>query len=57
MFKIEFYQMFDIFHVNLRENEGFLTCIPYIPIPENVNGTHPKIVAQKIMCLSSLFNM
>ena len=34
MFKIEFYQVFDNFIVSLRKNEGFLTSIPYIPIPE-----------------------
>ena len=34
MFKIAFQQMFDNFNVNLRKNEGFLTCIPCIPIPE-----------------------
>ena len=26
--------MFDNFNVNLRKNKGFLTYIPYIPIPE-----------------------
>ena len=26
--------MFDNIHVNLRKNEGFLTSIRYIPIPE-----------------------
>ena len=26
--------MFDNFNVNLRKNEGFLTCIPCIPIPK-----------------------
>ena len=26
--------MFENFHVNLRKNKGFLTHIPYIPIPE-----------------------
>ena len=26
--------MFDNFNVNLRKNKGFLTYIPYVPIPE-----------------------
>ena len=26
--------MFNNFNVNLRKNKGFLTYIPYIPIPE-----------------------
>ena len=34
MFKIAFLQVFDIFNVNLRKNEGFLPCFPCNPIPE-----------------------
>ena len=34
MFKITFYQVFYNFNVNLRKSEGFLTSIPFIPIPE-----------------------
>ena len=34
MFKIAFEEVFDNFNVNLRKNEGFLTSIPCIPIPE-----------------------
>ena len=33
MFKIAIEQVFDNFNVNLRNNEGFLTSIPCIPIP------------------------
>ena len=32
--------MFDNFNVNLRKDKGFLTYIPYIPIPE-YSRTHP----------------
>ena len=33
--------MFDKFHVNLRKNEGFLTSIPCIPIPEYGQSNAP----------------
>ena len=33
--------MFDNFNVNLRKNEGFLTYIPYIPIPEYGQSNSP----------------
>ena len=34
MFKIAFKQIFDKFNVNFRKNEGFLTHVPCVPIPE-----------------------
>ena len=34
--------MFDNFNVNLRKNEGFLTCISCIPIPEYGQSNAPK---------------
>ena len=40
-FKIEFYQIFDNFTVNLRKNEVFLTYIPCIPIPEYGQSNTP----------------
>ena len=43
MFKIAFYQVFADFNVNLCKNEGFLTCIPYIPIPEYGQWNTPLI--------------
>ena len=33
--------MFDNFNVNLRKNKGFLTYIPYIPIPEYGQSNAP----------------
>ena len=33
--------MFDNFDVNLRKNKGFLTSIPYIPIPEYGQSNAP----------------
>ena len=33
--------MFDIFNVNLHKNKGFLTCIPYIPVPEYGQSNAP----------------
>ena len=33
--------MFDNFNVNLRKNEGFLTYIPCIPIPEYGQSNAP----------------
>ena len=43
MFKIAFQQMFDDFNLNLRKNKGFLTYIPYIPIPEYRQSNAPQI--------------
>ena len=43
MFRIAFQQVFDNFNVNLRKNEGFLTSIPCIPIPEYGQLTAPLI--------------
>ena len=40
-FKIAFQQMFDNFNVNLHKNKGFLTYIPYIPIPEYGQSNAP----------------
>ena len=52
LFKIAFYQVFHNFNVNLRKNEGFLTCIPCIAIPEyGVNRTHPRA---KVLCMVSV---
>ena len=33
--------MFDNFNVNLRKNKGFVTYIPYIPIPEYGQSNAP----------------
>ena len=33
--------MFDNFNLNLRENKGFLTYIPHIPIPEYGQSNAP----------------
>ena len=33
--------MFDNFNVNLRKNEGFLTYIPCIPVPEYGQSNAP----------------
>ena len=33
--------MFDNFNVNLHKNKGFLTYIPYIPIPEYSQSNAP----------------
>ena len=41
MFKIAFQQVFDNFKVNLRKNEGFLTPISCIPIPEYGQSNAP----------------
>ena len=38
--------MFDIFNVNLRKNEGFLTCIPCNPIPEYGQSNAPLVSYQ-----------
>ena len=35
--------MFDSFNANLRKNEGFLTSIPRIPIPEYGQSNAPLI--------------
>ena len=35
--------MFDHFNVNLRKNEGFLTYIPCIPIPEYGQSNAPLV--------------
>ena len=35
--------MFDNFNVNLRKNKGFLTYIPYIPIPEYGQSNAPLV--------------
>ena len=35
--------MFDNFNVNLRKNEGFLTYIPCIPIPEYGQSNAPLV--------------
>ena len=42
MFKIAFWQIFDNMNVNLRKNEGFLTSIPSIPIPEYGQSNAPS---------------
>ena len=36
--------MFDNFNVNLRKNEGFLTSIPCIPIPEYGQSNAPLAI-------------
>ena len=36
--------MFDSFDVNLLKNEGFLTSIPRIPIPEYGQSNAPKVL-------------
>ena len=36
--------MFDNFNVNLRKNEGFLTDIPCIPIPDYSQSNAPLII-------------
>ena len=36
--------MFDNFNVNLRKNKGFLTYIPYIPIPEYGQSNVPLVI-------------
>ena len=41
MFKIAFWQIFDNFNVNLRENERFLTYIPCIPLPDHGQSNAP----------------
>ena len=46
MFKITFYQEFHNFIVNLRKNEGFLTYIPCIPIPEYGQSNSPLVKRQ-----------
>ena len=33
--------MFDNFNVNLHKNKGFLTYIPYIPVPEYGQSNAP----------------
>ena len=58
MFKIALSQVFDIFNVNLRKNEGFLTCIPCNPIPEYGQSNAPLVSYQlrhllKCNCFSS----
>ena len=35
--------MFDNFNVNLCKNQGFLTYIPYIPIPEYGKSNAPIV--------------
>ena len=41
MFKIAFQRVFDNFNMNLRKNEGFITSILYIPIPEYGQSNAP----------------
>ena len=58
MFKIAFLQVFDIFNVNLRKNEGFLPCFPCNPIPEYGQSNAPLVSYQlrhllKWNCFSS----
>ena len=55
MFKIAFQPMFDHSNVNLRKNEGFLTYIPCIPIPEYGQSNAPtlKFVMYKICHVSA----
>ena len=36
--------MFDNFNVNLRKNKGFVTYIPYVPIPEYGQSNAPLIL-------------
>ena len=44
--------MFDNFNVNVRKNKGFLTYIPYIPIPEySQSNTHLNLVSNKVIRL------
>ena len=54
--------MFDNFNVNLRKNKGFLTYIPYIPIPEYGQLNAPLVVKLRklllefsLVCLLLLF--
>ena len=57
IFKIAFYQVFDNFNVNLRKNEGFLTCIPYIPIPEYGQSKAPLSFLFLGLVIFFLFNL
>ena len=43
MFKVAFQQVFDNFNVNHLKNEGFVTSIPCIPIPEYGQSNAPEI--------------
>ena len=43
MFKIALWQEFEHFNMNLRKNEGFLTSILCIPIPEIGQSNAPLI--------------
>ena len=54
--------MFDNFNVNLHKNKGFLTYIPYIPIPEYGQSNAPLVVKLRkllleftLVCLLLLF--
>ena len=40
--------MLDNFNVNLRENEGFPTCIPCIPIPEHGQSNPPIVFKNEV---------
>ena len=46
--------MFDDFNMNLRENKGFLSYIPYIPFPEYGQSNAP-LVAFGFECCQLLF--
>ena len=55
--------MFDNFNVNRRKNKGFLTYIPYIPIPEFsifqfpiMHSVFPQIL-HKLLLRNALGNM
>ena len=48
MFKIAFPHFFDKFSVNLRKNEGFLTSIPCILIPEYCQLNAPLALSIKV---------
>ena len=52
MFKIAFKQMFDNINVNPRKNEGFLTSIPCIPIPEYGQSNAPLILLSLLKIMS-----
>ena len=49
MFKIALWQEFDNYNKNLHKNEGFLTSILCIPIPEYGQSNTPQICSASVI--------
>ena len=47
--------MFDSINVNFRKNEGFLTSIPCIPIPEYGQSNAPLVLSENLFSCHIIF--